>query len=340
MKGLGAWAHWHDSLNLNENGIWMDEGSTSTVWTATRACSSRKRRWSGTSSGTRSATSRSSTDSCATRRWTTAATASADAPTTASKLTTTALRYAPAPSLAARANSTHLPPPPPGLLIHFSIGFGFRMDAIRCTLAHQMCRCTPTTIVRIRPSSRRDSSATVPPRIALRPTVPLPGSAPPTSTAADPPATTPSRTKLIWVGFLGLFPPPPPPPPPPPSTLTPHDIFHFIGNDPIHHRFQSNITQRQIYHPYYSGSVWARLPSRGRRAETRTPAPSVVGHINFLKNEKEKKERKKERKKEMNSNQKYQITPFVNAGWQCWATRLPSIGRLVKARTPAPSVVG
>lgn len=70
-------------------------GSISTVWTATRGYSWKRRRWSGTSSGTRSATSLCSTASCATRPWTTARTDSPTVNTTASRPTTTASRSEP-----------------------------------------------------------------------------------------------------------------------------------------------------------------------------------------------------------------------------------------------------
>lgn len=74
-----------------------------------------------------------------------------------------------------------------------------RTAATRSTSAHRMYRCTPTTTARIRPSSRRVSSDTAPPKTAPHRTAPSPDSAPRTSTAGAAPAITHSRTKPTWV---------------------------------------------------------------------------------------------------------------------------------------------
>ena len=146
-------------------------GNISTVWIAIRVCLWRKRKWSVTSSGTRSGTSRCSTDSWGTRRATTATTATAAARTTASRRTTTASRK----------------------------------YATRCTSARRTCRCTPITTEKTRPSSRKDSSGSAPPRTVKLPTAPSTDSAPPTSTAGGRLATTLSRTRPIWVWWCPLL---------------------------------------------------------------------------------------------------------------------------------------
>lgn len=186
-------------------------GSISTVWIAIRAFSSKRRKWSDTLNGTRSATSRSSTDSWDIRQVMIATTDTADALTIANRLITTASRYSSA-SFFFRfffflflffflRGVRRLRP-----FCWFTADlFAYRRAAIRCTLARQTCRCTPITTARTRPSSRKVSNVSAPPRTAPLPIAPLMASAQLISTAGGRLATTPSRTKPIWVTSLLIY---------------------------------------------------------------------------------------------------------------------------------------
>ena len=70
----------------------------------------------------------------------------------------------------------------------------------RSTSAPPMCRCTSTTIARTTPFRGRDSSGSAARRIAGRSTACTETRRRHTSTATDPRASSPSRTKPIWVG--------------------------------------------------------------------------------------------------------------------------------------------
>lgn len=87
-----------------------DIGSISTAWIVTSECLSKRKRWCDTTSGTVSERSPSSTDSCVTVRWTTAARSTAAVPTMAAKPTITVSRYAEYWNNSAKSGSTiHVP---------------------------------------------------------------------------------------------------------------------------------------------------------------------------------------------------------------------------------------
>ena len=76
----------------------------------------------------------------------------------------------------------------------------------RSTSAPPMSRCTSTTIARTTPSRGRDSSGSAARRIAGRSTACTETRRQHTSTATDPRASSPSRTKPIWVGCIVVSP--------------------------------------------------------------------------------------------------------------------------------------
>lgn len=172
----------------------IEIGSTFTAWTVRIECSSRRRRWSAISSGTRSAMNRCSTVSCVTRRATTATTATPTARTTASKLTIIASKYF--SSFLSTATICFM---------EWSVNqcffecFMSRQGATRCTSARRTSRCTPTTTGRTRPSSRRASSGSGRRKTAPRPIVRSMDSAPRTSTAGERRVITRSKIRPIWV---------------------------------------------------------------------------------------------------------------------------------------------
>ena len=81
----------------------------------------------------------------------------------------------------------------------------FSLAATRCTLAHLMFRCMPTTIARTRPSSRKAFRDFEPLKIVGQQRVAFMDRGQLIFTVADQTATSPSRTKLIWVSICAVY---------------------------------------------------------------------------------------------------------------------------------------
>lgn len=142
-------------------------GNIFIVWTAAGECLWRRRKWSGTSSGTRRGTSPCSTVSWGTRRWTTV----------------------PKSTLA-------------GLVLTIesrrTIIASTRI-ATRYTYRHRTCRCTRITIARTRPSYKRASSDFAPLRVARLTIVSSLDNGPRTFTVVDRDVGSRSKIRPTWV---------------------------------------------------------------------------------------------------------------------------------------------